>query len=547
MLLSLRSSGVLRRGGVIIAGLLLAMGTMAGTASAAVGSVHITANQNPNPVAATGSATYSISVVHAGGWDWLLEGGHDHPWFRVTDISYNGNLHLSASFTPNACVQIAHDTTANLTLTVTTTGTPVGPHDFTVTVRDYRTSADCTNSHDSNSHSHSNTASIVVGVPLTVTGPTVSRAYGAANPTLTPIYSGFTGGDTAASLTTRPTCTTSAVPTSAPADYPVTCSGGVSSKYVFTYVAGKVTTTKAPLTVTGPTVSRAYGAANPTLTPTYSGFVNSETAAALTTPPTCTTGAGPTSAAGDYPVTCSGGVSANYAFSYVDGQLTVGPVTLTITASNGTMVEGGTPPTITPIYSGWVDGDSAASLTTAPTCTTTATSSSPVGTYPSSCTGAVDPNYTIDYVPGTVTVTAQPILTITASSGTMVFGDPVPAITPIYSGWVDGDTAASLTTPPTCTTTATSSSLAGTYPSSCSGAVDPKYSIVYVPGTVTVTGTQSVLGETATPSLAATLAPTSTGSGSGNSSTPLLALLICLAFSGFGLLAVQAQRQSIRR
>ncbi len=534
MVLSLRSVGALRRAGAIIAGLLLATGVMAGTASADVGTVTITSNQSPNPVAAPGSATYSISVANT-------SNSHNR-YFRVNSISYGT---LSASFTPTACVQITHQTTAHLTLTVTTTGsTPSGSHNFSVNVRDYD-NAGCTGY---NSDNDSNSVAIVVRVPLTVTGPTVSRAYGAANPTLTPIYSGFTGGDTAASLTTAPTCTTTAVPTSAPGDYPVTCSGGVSSKYLFTYVAGKVTVTKAPLTVTGPTVSRAYGAANPTLTPIYSGFVLSQNAAALTTAPTCTTGAGPTSAAGDYPVTCSGGVSANYSFSYVAGQLTVGPVTLTITASNGTMVQGGTPPAITPIYSGWVDGDTAASLTTPPTCTTTATSSSPVGTYPSSCTGAVDPNYTIEYVSGTVTVTAQPILTITASSGTMVFGDPVPVITPIYSGWVDGDTAASLTTAPTCTTTATSSSLAGTYPSSCSGAVNPKYSIVYVPGTITVTGTQSVLGETATPSVAATLAPTSTGSGSsGNSSTPLLALLICLAFSGFGLLAVQAQRQSIRR
>ena len=55
-------------------------------------------------------------------------------------------------------------------------------------------------------------------------------------------------------------------------------------------------------------------------------------------------------------------------------------------------------PTITPTYAGFVNGDDASSLTTAPTCSTTATSSSPVGSYPSSCSGAVDANYTISYV-----------------------------------------------------------------------------------------------------------------------------------------------------
>jgi hypothetical protein len=60
------------------------------------------------------------------------------------------------------------------------------------------------------------------------------------------------------------------------------------------------------------------------------------------------------------------------------------------------------------------------------------------------------------------------------------------------------------------------------------------------------TGTpfQSFQGETAVP----TPPPTSTGSdNSSQNSTPLFALLICFAFGGLGLAAVQAQRRSIRR
>jgi hypothetical protein len=55
-------------------------------------------------------------------------------------------------------------------------------------------------------------------------------------------------------------------------------------------------------------------------------------------------------------------------------------------------------------YSGFVNGDTAASLTTAPTVTTTGTASSAVGTYPITASGAVDANYTISYVAGTLTV-----------------------------------------------------------------------------------------------------------------------------------------------
>jgi hypothetical protein len=54
-----------------------------------------------------------------------------------------------------------------------------------------------------------------------------------------------------------------------------------------------------------------------------------------------------------------------------------------------------------------------------------------------------------------------------------------------------------------------------------------------------------VAGETGTPIV--TAPPTSTGSGSSNSSTPLFALLICLAFGALGLTAVEAQRRTIRR
>src|SRR5581483_7241504 len=43
-------------------------------------------------------------------------------------------------------------------------------------------------------------------------------------------------------------------------------------------------------------------------------------------------------------------------------------------------------------------------LTTQPTCSTTATSASPVASYPSTCSGAVAPNYAITYAAGTVAI-----------------------------------------------------------------------------------------------------------------------------------------------
>jgi hypothetical protein len=77
---------------------------------------------------------------------------------------------------------------------------------------------------------------------------------------------------------------------------------------------------------------------------------------------------------------------------------------LTITASGGAMTVAGTPPTIVAGYGGFVNGETPASLTVEPTCSAAATASSRVGSYFSSCSGAVDPNYNITYIRGMVTV-----------------------------------------------------------------------------------------------------------------------------------------------
>ena len=88
----------------------------------------------------------------------------------------------------------------------------------------------------------------------------------------------------------------------------------------------------------------------------------------------------------------------------VTQRFTISPAPLSITASSPTMTYGGTVPAITPSYSGFVGNDSPSSLSALPSCSTTATSASPAGTYPATCSGAADPNYTISYSPGTVTV-----------------------------------------------------------------------------------------------------------------------------------------------
>jgi len=70
---------------------------------------------------------------------------------------------------------------------------------------------------------------------------------------------------------------------------------------------------KAALTITANDASKTYGDANPTLSVSYSGFVNGDDASKLTTQPTITTTATAGSAVGTYPITV-----ADYAAYYYD-------------------------------------------------------------------------------------------------------------------------------------------------------------------------------------------------------------------------------------
>jgi RHS repeat-associated protein len=101
--------------------------------------------------------------------------------------------------------------------------------------------------------------------------------------------------------------------------------------------------------------------------------------------------------------------------------------------------------------------------------------------------------------PLTFQITPAP-LAITANDQTMPVGGPLLALTVGYSGFVHGETSASLTTPPAVNTTATTTSPAGDYPITVSGASDPNYAISYKNGTLHIVGQTAGVRLSATPS-----------------------------------------------
>ena len=174
-------------------------------------------------------------------------------------------------------------------------------------------------------------------------------------------------------------------------------------------VVATTTTISAPAVTYGQngivtlTVAPTVGTFSPTGNVTLSVDGNPATSQLLVAGSASFTITAPT--AGNHVLAASYAAQNGFLASTNSGMLVVNSAPLTITASSGSMTYGGPVPTITPSFSAFVLGQTnLTALTTQPTCSTTATSASPVASYPSACSGAVAPNYAITYVAGTVTI-----------------------------------------------------------------------------------------------------------------------------------------------
>ena len=162
---------------------------------------------------------------------------------------------------------------------------------------------------------------------------------------------------------------------------------------------------------------------------TYTGFVLDDKASDLTKSPSGTVDVTEKSIVGEYNITIGGAESPNYEITHTDGKVTVGPATLTVTGDNKEVFETEALPTLTYTYSGFLNGDTAATniVTTASSVTTAADNMTP-GDYPIVTSGGVAVNYTIKNVDGVLkvkTVTKPKVTGLTVSTSNPLEGDNV--------------------------------------------------------------------------------------------------------------------------
>jgi sugar lactone lactonase YvrE len=359
---------------------------------------------------------------------------------------------------------------------------------------------------DSNYSSASGTVSLTVtAAPLTVGVNNVTREYGAPNPTFTGTLTGVASGDTV-----LVSYSTTAAVTSPVGNYPIvatlTGSGTTNlANYAVTNTPGTLAITQTPLTITVLNASRQYGQPNPAFASTTTVTLNGVTKIGALDGDTIdiayATSATVTSPTGTYPInaTASGSSAGNYVITVVPGTLTVTPAFLTITVGNATRPYGAANPAFSSTVSGALNGD-----TFTNTYSTTATASSPVGTYPinDAVSGPAASNYTINVVPGTLTITQASIaLNVAANNAARTYGAANPAFTSTITGALNGETFTIA-----YSTTATATSPIGTYAivPSVSGPATGNYTVTTTNGALAITAaTLTVTANNATRSYGA--------------------------------------------
>ncbi len=318
-----------------------------------------------------------------------------------------------------------------------------------------------------------------------VVRPSGTRTYGSLDTDFDPEVTGFVLGQDLSDLGGALTYLTEATVDSDVGDYLLTASGLTSSNYAIDYAEGTLTIDPAQLTVAADDQRRSYGAANPTLTAGITGFVLGQDVSDLDGALTLATVASPTSDVGAYDITASGLASGNYAIAYVDGALTVDPARLTVAANDQRRTYGAANPALTAGITGFVLGQDVSDLDGALTLATAATAASGVGAYDITASGLSSGNYAISYVDGALTVDPARLV-VTANDAERPEGQPNPAFTARYDGFVLGQDAGVLGGILVLDAEAGPNSPPGDYAITAGGLSSANYAIVYENGLLTV-------------------------------------------------------------
>ena len=256
---------------------------------------------------------------------------------------------------------------------------------------------------------------------LTVTTQDNTKVYGQSDPQplTTATIDGLVNNDTEAAIRELLQLSFSRATGENVGEYLISATGNPLNNYTVTYQnTGKLSITKATVTVKAVAQTKTYGAADPTLTATVSGLQHNDAASVITYTVSRVAGEN----VGEYVITPIGAaVQGNYTVTYDTAKFTITRADLTVKADNKTKPFGTADPTLTATVSGLVNGDAANAISyTLSRAEANTTAGENAGTYVITPTGAaVQGNYNVTYETGTLTIT--PInITVTVTGNTAV-------------------------------------------------------------------------------------------------------------------------------
>ncbi|TXD85880.1 hypothetical protein FUT87_14895, partial [Mitsuaria sp. TWR114] len=265
-------------------------------------------------------------------------------------------------------------------------------------------------------------------------------------------YSGFVNGESASSLGGALSYGGTAQGAVNAGSYTLSAQGLSAANYAISYVPGTLTVNPATLTVSAGAASRLYGAADPVLMGSISGFVGGDTLASATTGSlqfsSATTAATPV---GHYAVT-GGGLTANggnYVIVQAPGNataLSITPAPLTITANGASKgydalaFAGGNGVT----YSGFVNGETSSVLSGTLSYGGSAQGAVNAGSYGILPQGLSSGNYAVSFAPGLLTVTPASLLIAATPVSKTYDGTMSASGSPTVTGLMGSDSVSGL-------------------------------------------------------------------------------------------------------
>lgn len=329
----------------------------------------------------------------------------------------------------------------------------------------------------------------ITKAPLTLTANNVERLYYTENPDFSYSLTGLLNGDNNSCISKDPIFACSASIHSPCGDYSIVPSQAEARNYNITYIEGSLKIKPENLILVATSISREYGDPNPRFRYEAIGLKGEDQLiTSLNNEPILTTTATENSNVGEYPITISGASSKNYDISYRQGVLIVDKAPLTVIADDAERVYGDNNPSFSRSYLGFKLNDTeTTAFSTLPRLTCTATRTSDVGDYPITVEGGTSRNYEVSiYKNGILSVTKSPLI-LTANDKSRLYYESNPQFDFILSGLKNNDTKACVTTLPTYTCTAETTSNAGQYQIIPNNAEAKNYTFEYRNGILSVT------------------------------------------------------------